>query len=161
MYKMPKPIPEYIYIVCPDRAYFSPIKTMGPISRPLKVSKKAATRMVMSGAHVYQYELGTGQTSLLTPENVRDAKPIDAKPIPAPAPPEEKPEDPIPDLEPENIPKVETKPIDVETMVFEYNANGKIDETKIAWGNYTKEERRAIRARINEINSKVSGTPQE
>lgn len=51
-------------------------------------------------------------------------------------------------------PDPETKTLSPETYEFSYNEDGTVDETGIPWNQFaSREERKALRARINEINS--------
>ena len=44
----------------------------------------------------------------------------------------------------------------VAKLVFEYNEDGTVNETVINWGDYTKNQRKAIRVRINEHNASLT-----
>ena len=43
-----------------------------------------------------------------------------------------------------------------EDITFTYNEDGTVDESTIVWSNYTKNQRKAIRARINEHNATIT-----
>lgn len=202
---MAKKNPEYIHVLCTSRAYLAALNMMGPIVHPLKVTKKQAVALLMSGAKVYEYIPGSQLTFELTLSNVNDksrydflkqdemkkkavqpttsvgipVQPVEVKsevekkeeapvvetpvqPEPeviTPAVEEEAPADPEPEVAPiveepvveEQV--VETAVSKVDSYEFTLNENGKVDESKINWNEFTKEERKALRTRINSINA--------
>lgn len=199
---MAKKNPEYIHILCTSRAYLAALNMMGPIVHPLKVTKKQAVALLMSGAKVYEYIPGSQLTFELTLSNVNDksrydflkqdemkkkavqhtksvgilVQPVEVKsevekkeeapvvetqpePKATPVVEEEAPADPEPEVAPiveepvveEQV--VETAVSKVDSYEFTLNENGKVDESKINWNEFTKEERKALRTRINSINA--------
>ena len=175
---MPKPREEYLYILCKDRAYFAPIKTMGPIVQPLKVTKKAVIAMLMSGCHVYEYVLGTHETIKLTLDNIKDDnarhanagvvkknpevnKPVVPEKLEGVKVPNEPKlceiAEPEKDINPVNQPAekdTSNDSINPADFKFELNEDGTVNENSINWNIFTnKDERRALRNRINEINA--------
>ena len=160
---MPKPQTEYLHITCLDRAYLAPIKTMGPIVRPLKVEKKAVIRLVMSGAHVAVYNLQTKESTMLTMQNIKslEGSTVTASPrnnislnkntdkasevpVETPAPVIEQPE--------EKAASETSDSMDGDKYALEFNPDGTVNETHIPWGSFSKAERKKLRARINAAN---------
>lgn len=183
---MPKKIEEKIHVLCPSRAYLAPAKVMGPIVHPLAISKTAAVQILMSGAKLYEYIPKTKKTLELTLGNINDPnrydevapKAVDTTPVVKPTMKVGVPkvettpavtEEPI-----ETVAQVEVAPEVVETpvteeapveevatteeplIVFEYNADGTVDETKIEWSKYSKNQRKEIRAQITAHNESLT-----
>lgn len=178
---MPKKIDEQMYILSTSRAYLTYIGVMGPIVHPLKVSKSAVVKTIMSGAEVYEFIPKTKKTLKLTLGNInnpdryeelkteeevaqRIIAPIEKPGVPV------KTADPIkaPDGTPiENLESNEVTPPNKEPIEDNSDAevateftmpefiidDGKVNESNIMWSSYTKSQRREIRAKINEINN--------
>ena len=175
---MPKKPVEYIHILCNNRAYLEPIKVMGPIVQPLKVSKSAAVQLLMSGATVYEVDIVSKKTLKLSLANINDPKrwsptatikPVITEPVTpilkpgVPVIQEEKTEDVVPEITPVNevidsaevIVDKENEEMTADNYEFSYLENGLVDETAIPWSNFTKNQKKALRARINEHNATV------
>ncbi len=172
---MPKKPTEMIHIVCPSRAYLAPAHVMGPIVHPLKVEKTVAVQLLMSGAEVHEYVPASKETIRLTLGNINDESRYNSikEPIPEEIPVEPIKKTGVPvieepvveqDVEPteEVVEEVVSPTIDngeddvVGSLVFSYKEDGTVDETTISWGNYSKNQRKAIRARINEYNASLN-----
>lgn len=171
---MPKKIEEKLHILCTSRAYLAPAKVMGPIVHPLLVTKSVAVQLLMSGAEVFEYVPESKKTFKLTLGNINNPSRYDAIKEPAP---EEIPVEPVerngvptivtPISEPapeEGETSTEAAPsadvveeVVVANIVFTYNEDGTVDESGIIWNNYSKNQRKAIRARINEYNASMKG----
>ena len=171
---MPKKIEEYLYILSPTRAYLNAVKIMGPIVHPLYVSKKAVTRLLMSGAEVYEYIPKTKNTIKLTLSNINNSNrynnvetsvevvpPVETivKPGVTITPVQPQVETPAPvetaEKSSEEV-STTTDSNDVTSFItFEYNEDGTIDESNIVWTSYTMNQRKAIRAYINANNEQV------
>lgn len=176
---MPKKVEEMLYILCPVRAYLAPAKVMGPIVHPLQVTKSVAVQLLMSGAEVHEYNPHTKQTVKLTLANINNSerfdtvapakvaeKPVAVEPVmkagvpnvPAVEPVEDSTEVEAVDVvasEPVNVSTEEVEVDPIKNFVFEYNEDGTVDESNINWSSYSKNQRKAIRAQINEHNAKV------
>lgn len=180
---MPKPAETYMHILVKDRAYLSQIGVMGPVVRPLKVNKKDVIKMIMAGCNIYEYLLDSKQTIKLTVHNImNDAKRHedyfkslntpkesefffigddedepsfdDGEEVPAESTEEAAVELESQTEDPAINPDSEPKTLSPETYEFSYNEDGTVDETGIPWNQFaSREERKALRARINEINS--------
>lgn len=117
---------EYIHILCTSRSYLAPLKLMGPVVHPLKVSKNAAYQLLLSGAEVIEYIPETKMTLKLTLMNINDPNRYDALKTEAPkaaAPVVQKenagihPVNPVPKKEePKPVPAAEVKAPVVETV---------------------------------------------
>lgn len=174
---MPKKSVDMIHIMCPSRAYLAPAKVMGPIVHPLKVAKTVAVQLLMSGAEVYEYVPASKETIRLTLGNINDdsrynslkeptAEEIPVEPVKQAGVPVV--EEPAPVVEPVAEPVVEvveevvSATIDngeddvVGGLVFSYNEDGTVDESTIVWSKYSKSQKKAIRARINEYNASLN-----
>ena len=178
---MPKKIDEQIYILSTSRAYLTYIGVMGPIVHPLKVSKSAVVKTIMSGAEVYEFIPKTKKTLKLTLGNInnpdryeelkteeevaqRIITPIEKPGVPVKvAEPLKVPDDtPVEKIENNEVSPLNTEPIELnsdEEVVTEFTMpefiieDGKVNESNINWSSYTKSQRREIRAKINEINN--------
>lgn len=178
---MPKKIDEQLYILSPSRAYLTYIGVMGPIVHPLKVSKSAVVKTIMSGAEVYEFIPKTKKTLKLTLGNInnpdryeelkteeeiaqRIITPIEKPGVPIKAGESLKVSDetPIEKIEINEVPPLNTEPIELNSdgeVVTEFTIpefiieDGKVNESNINWSSYTKSQRREIRAKINEINN--------
>lgn len=69
---MPKKVEEMMYILSPSRAYFAPVRIMGPIVHPLKTSRSNVVQMLLNGTEVHQYFPDTKETLKLTLTNIKD-----------------------------------------------------------------------------------------
>lgn len=171
---MPKKIEEFLYILCPDRAYIAPIHMMGPIVQPLQVSKPDVAQMLLNGNTVYEYDLKTKNTFRVSMENLNKAVHADPKPVsmgnsikrentigvtitPNTAPVA----DVVNSIEVEDTEVVTEEPnvsieesaettstTDTAEFSFEYNEDGTVNENKINWASYSKTERKSLRAAI-------------
>lgn len=154
---MPKKVEEMIHILCTSRGYLYPIGIMGPIVQPLIVSKNSAIQLLMNGADVYEYIPKSKNTIKLTLSNINDNHRYDeVKPEQVSQPivePVVKPGVSISPAISENAEVVEDSSSD---FGFEYNEDGTVDESKIDWTKYTKNQRKAIRAKINEHNTSLN-----
>lgn len=178
---MPKPVEIYMHILVKDRAYLSQIGVMGPIVQPLKVNKRDVIKMVMAGCNIYEYLLDSKQTIKLTVHNIMDDKKRHEDYFKSlETPPETdyfyigddvcEDEETVADIEEtieatesteEAAVELEDKPVEdepktltAESYEFEYNEDGTVNEKNIPWNRFSsKEERKALRARIREINS--------
>lgn len=171
---MPKKVEEYIYILCPSRAYLAAVGIMGPIVHPLKVKKSAAVNLLMSGAKVYEYIPHDKKTIELTLGNINKPERYDslkqntsqtnANPIfptvkPGVPTKEEKLEqtnlqDEITPITDEQLTEtVLTNEEVAATVEFTYNEDGTVNEADIKWDDYTRNQKRAIRARIIDHNN--------
>lgn len=171
---MPKKIEEKIHILSPSRAYLAAANVMGPIVHPLIVDKSIAVKILMSGAEVYEFIPKTKKTLKLTLGNINDpnryavTEEVVVKPEPTPVAPVTRTGvpnivepvvkvDPTPAEEPvveETV--VEDAPQETALIEFEYNEDGTVDETKIEWGKYSKNQRKEIRAQINQHNNSLA-----
>ncbi len=182
---MPKKIEETLHILCPSRAYLAPAKVMGPIVHPLLVNKSVAVELLMSGAEVYEYIPKTKKTLELTLGNINDPhrydevkapivhKEIPVTPVKVMGVPTVKVttdtsvvDEPVStqvEMPVEPVIEAVVTPVEEDqsqkdglNIVFEYNEDGTIDETKIEWSKYSKNQRKDIRAQINEHNSSLN-----
>lgn len=157
---------ETLHILCKDRAFLWPLNIMGPVVHPLKVTKKVAVNLLMSGAEIYEYDTVTKMTyklkleDLLQKERHKDPEapfkndtPVMHQPMVKNTPTaesavaEENVEEPSEETSLPTLPPIE------ETL--NYLEDGTVDESNIDWSSYSKAQRKALRARINEINAKV------
>lgn len=193
---MPKPVETYMHILVRDRAWLSPLGTMGPVIHPIKVNKKDVIKLIMSGCQVYEYLLDSKQTIKLTVHNIRNDKKrhedyfkeIEAKEDPQFFGIEEEESNElqmsiVSDDKEENMfaetttnvvegesmtidfaeeaaakpeSNIEEGPITADTYVFALNEDGTVDESTISWNLFSgRDERRALRARINAINAEA------
>lgn len=178
---MPKKIDEQMYILSTSRAYLTYLGVMGPIVHPLRVSKSAAVKTIMSGAEVYEFIPKTKKTLKLTLDNInnpdryeelkteeeiaqRIITPIEKPGVPVKAaePIKVPDETPVDKIEINEVPPLNTEPIELNSdgeVVTEFIMpefiieDGKVNESNINWSSYTKSQRREIRAKINEINN--------
>lgn len=168
---MPKKIEEKIHILSPSRAYIAPAKVMGPIVHPLLVDKSVAVKILMSGAELYEYIPKTKKTLKLTLGNINDPNRYDVLNETKNTETKITPVEPVtksgvPIINKSDIPEkdsveeeTEENPTEVSTidnLVFEYNEDGTVNESKIPWSTYSKNQRKAIRARINEYNASIT-----
>ena len=178
---MPKKIEEKIHILSPSRAYLAAAKVMGPIVHPLLVDKSVAVNILMSGAEVYEYLPKTKKTLKLTLGNINDPNRYNelenTKPEVNTTPVTPVMRNGVPNIvetevisesttieneSTEETPVEETTVVDDapqesdSSIVFEYNEDGTVDESKIEWGSYTKNQRKEIRAQINQHNSSLT-----
>ena len=172
---MPKKIEEKIHILSPTRAYLAPAKVMGPIVHPLLVDKKIAVQILMNGAEVHEFIPQNKKTIKLTLANINDShrydgvlpeivkevapavEPVKRMGVPNITPPaepvvietvvEESNIEPV--TEDEINPTKEVSQKLISTVAFEFNEDGTVDETKIEWNKYSKNQRKEIRAQIN------------
>lgn len=176
---MPKPLPERkIAITVNYRGWITPLNVMGPIVHPITVTEKKALTLVMMGLDVTEHIKKTGQTIKLALDNIRDphryaavdvnAVAVDKKPgvpvqkaNPLPPKPQWTPPSQPKAVEPEPAPEAEpvseaeeTTGLLAKDYEFSFNKNGSVDETKIPWADFSKNQRRLLRDRINEINAK-------
>ena len=164
---MPKKVEEMLYILCPSRAYLYPAKIMGPIVHPLKLSKTAVIQLLMSGAEVYEFIPKTKKTIKLTLGNInnpnRYESAIETTEV------EEKPVEPVVRKGVPNLVTIDASSSEEESdtafinghvqsdpVIFEYNEDGTVDESKIEWSKYSKNERKEIRRLINEKNESLN-----
>ena len=181
---MPKKAEEKIHILSPARAYLAPAKVMGPIVHPLVVPKSVAVQILLSGAEVHEYIPTTKKTIKLTLGNINDPARYEAaitkKPevepiVVTPVTRVGVPNIPAPEVKPVQVvenpapaPVVEPVAPVVETTIndepqqepafsieFVYNEDGTVDETKIDWTKYSKNQRKEIRAKIIEHNATI------
>lgn len=156
---MPKKIDQSLYILSPSRAYLAPLKVMGPIVHPIKASKTSVVQLLLNGTEVFEYFPDSKRTLKLSLTNINDED-RELKAFGDSVVEIEPPVDPVTKT---GVPKIENEDVieeESETQEspsenkyhFEINANGKVDESKITWSKYTKEERQEIRAEINRIN---------
>lgn len=183
---MPKPAPERkISVTVNYRGWITLLNVMGPVVHPIAVTEKKALQLVMMGLDVTEHVKKTGMTIKLTLDNIRDpnryavadsnavhvekkkgvpnlkANPqIDKKPEwTPPKQPDPEPE-PVPETpQPQSEDVEETTGLLAKDFEFSFNKNGSVDETKIPWADFSKNQRRLLRDRINEINAK-SHMPQ-
>ena len=187
---MPKKVEEKLYILTPYRGYINPLKMVGPVVHPIKVTKLAATDILMSGAEVYEFIPETKETIKLTLENINNRKepikitqvtsapvtPVTVQGVPrveesldtikdeagneVDVPAGDVNDEPaeIVSEEPavENVDESTGKEDIVSTFAFEYNEDGTVNESVINWSSFSKNERKAIRARITEHNATVT-----
>ena len=176
---MPKKIEEKIHILSPYRGYLAPANVMGPIVHPLSVDKSVVAKILMSGADVYEYLPHNKKTLKLTLSNLNDSnrynevnhKPTKADNTPvAPVmkigvPAMTEVEDIKPEIKEEtstNLNPVIEEPIATETtqpaskFIFEYNEDGTVNENKIEWSKYSKNQRKEIRAQIIQYNASLT-----
>jgi hypothetical protein len=175
---MPKPQEVFLHVLIKDRAWLSPIGIMGPVIQPLKVNKKDVVKMIMSGCNIYEYLLDSKQTIKLTVHNIMDDDKRHADFLKAINTPQESEFFSLGDDDEEDeaveeeesteeaaveldhgtymvdLPAREPKPFSAADFEFEFNDDGTVNEKNIPWNRFSsKEERKALRARINEINS--------
>ena len=178
---MPKKIEESLHILCPSRAYLAPVNLMGPIVQPLRVGKKAVVQLLMSGAEVYEYIPSTKGTLKLTLKNINDPdrynsfipKPDVENPVGVDIKESVKVDISNIDTAPRENPvinavkdkfgvdltatdnsEVPTEEVNrVENYKFDLNEDGTVNESTISWSEFSKNERKALRARITEINA--------
>ena len=181
---MPKKVEIYKYIVCTDAAYLAPLKMMGPVKRPVKISGTDIMKMLMGGCHIAEYDFESKTYSTLTVEKLREdmrkanpsvpnkttpqvihepeveeeipaKNPVEPQEI-APVIVEETPTAPVEEDEnPKWEDEADTTVSKVDAYEFVLNEEGKVDESKINWSDFSKAERKALRARISEVNSKA------
>lgn len=161
---------EKIHILCRTRAFIEPLKLMGPIVHPLYVEKSAVLRMVYAGLDVYEYIPATKNTIKLTVQNINKANRLEE----AKAPVNTKTPEPVevktaPTVKTPEVVKVPTVPVEPKKeevkegpwfnkpvdITFEYTSENLVDESKIDWTKYSKEERKIIRGMINAHNDSV------
>ena len=170
---MPKKVEEQLLILCPSRAYLAPIEMMGPVVQPISVAKSAVVKLLMSGAEVHEYNKDTKKSVKLTLSNINDPDRFGPKVITPsdPVTPRTTPgvkvpntEDPKPDTESKD-PEVQTdstnggeiNPLAVTLsdgeFVLTIKEDGLVDESVIDWNSFPSDDRRKIRAKINEFNA--------
>lgn len=69
---MPKPVEEYRIITCGYRGFIYQLGQAGPIVHPVSVPYNKVRSLVSMGAEVYEHDLATGNSILLTLENIAD-----------------------------------------------------------------------------------------
>lgn len=170
------PIPtEYMYILCNYNGYLHEIKQYGPIVHPAKVKKSEAVAMMIAGAPIVVYDPATKMTYPLTldtmnniPVNSQIEKPIEETVLNG-APKgagdlgisktiryEPKVQINIQDVIDEQKENVEVTPVkednhDSKIPVADLITNPELQESDVMWSNYSKSERRQIRAHINSL----------
>ena len=180
---MPKPIDVYLHVMIRDHAWLAPLGVMGPIVHPVKVNKKDIVKLIMSGCDIYEYILDTKDTIKLTVHNIMDDKKRYADHEKEKAAKQDvqffslggddvmEEEEPAAETttnvteedqplvidateEAAVVPEEEPEKVTAETYVFIYNEDGTVNERTINWNEFSgRDERRALRARINEINA--------
>lgn len=170
------PIPtEYMYILCNYNGYLHEIKQYGPIVHPAKVKKSEAVAMMIAGAPIVVYDPATKMTYPLTldtmnsiPVNTLIEKPIEETVLNG-APKgagdlgiskainyEPKVQINIQDVINEQNENVDASPAKDDThddkiSVADLINNPELQESDVMWSNYSKSERRQIRAHINSL----------
>ncbi len=171
---MPKKVEEMMYILSPSRAYLSPARIMGPIVHPLKISRAAVIELLMNGAEVYEFIPKTKKTIKLTLGNINDKnrynnkaeedvtkvstgiEPVISTGVQITS--TEKPDDAKTESEisTEELSTVDNIAAEDGPISFEYNEDGTVDESKIDWSSYSKNQRKEIRSKINENNAALA-----
>ena len=182
---MPKKSPEYMYIKTTYCGYLAPLHMMGPIMHPIQVMKSQVIKLMMAGATVWEYDIETHRTLELNFTNIKDPdrfahafeeedtspKSVEATvkvstgvklDTPNQEPEEKDPKEEAPKAEVKHIVEVIPETPKVDEIKFELNEDGTVNEANIDWYSYkTKEERRALREKINKINSEAKASKEE
>jgi hypothetical protein len=146
----------------------------GPVVHPLLVDSEVAIKMVMSGYPTLEYDPNTKTSKFLTLESLsnrgnEEATINDTTTITEPVIPitentvnEVKSDNNTLDNTPSTsdvtpgFPETRITAAEfAESYEFVYNADGTVDESKINWSELSKSRRKALKARIEQINAEA------